>query len=109
MMVQPETDHMNISGSLLLWHGGLLLLSFIVMLNRHLARPWGDRASILLNLFVPFLIFRIAQTFNWMIALVSIFFYILYLLAMFIIIKKISQRMDRSSDLLEELEKRLKK
>jgi hypothetical protein len=77
------------------------------MLNRYLNRSWRNKTSLLLNLFIAFILIQIIFRYGALPALISFFLYLMYMIIMNKVAFALVQRMDKSKDLMDELEKKL--
>lgn len=99
---------MDIQLGLVLSHCALVVLCFLLMLNRYLDRTWKNKTSLLLNLFIAFTLIQIIFRYGAIKGLISFLLYLMYMIIMNKIVFSLIQRMDKSKDLLDELEKKLK-
>jgi len=99
---------MEIQIGLVLSHITLLVLCFLLMLNRYLDRAWKNKTSLILNLFIAFTLIQIIFRYGTLKGLTSFFLYLMYMIIMNKVAFAIVQRLDKSKDLMDELEKKLK-
>lgn len=99
---------MDIQLGLVLSHFALVVFCFLVMLNRYLDRPWKNKISLIVNLFIAFTLIQIIFRFGALKGLISFFLYLMYMIITNKIAFAIVQRLDKSKDLMDELEKKLK-
>lgn len=100
---------MNIQLGLILSHGALLVFCFLLMINRYIDRAWKNKLSLILNLFIAFTLIQIFFRYGALAGLISFFLYLMYMIITNKVAFAIVQRMDKSKDLMDELEKKLKK
>lgn len=100
---------MDIPWKLILHHLILLFLCLLIMINRYINRKWKNTFSLILNLFIALLIVHIGISFGITKAFISIFLYLIYMIIMNKITISLVEKIDKSTVLLDELKKKIKK
>ena len=98
---------MNIPLGLIIYHILLVAVSFFTMLNRYKQSRWRPTIATALNLFVPVLIIYIGVIYGVLSAIISVVLYLMYMVIMNTLVFSYLRKKDKSSDLLEELKKKL--
>jgi hypothetical protein len=79
------------------------------MINRYLNRKWKNTVSLILNLFIALVIVEIGLSHGIIKAIVSIILYLMYMISLNKIVIYMVGKIDKSTLLLDELKKKIKK